>query len=75
MERDELNALWRNPDHWNRDTSYNCANDPRLLVPSRVGLGWTLNMAHPRAQLTIWLFLLCVIGIVAVVGFRASRSG
>jgi uncharacterized membrane protein len=72
MERDKLDALWRDAAHWNPDTSYNCVDDPRLLVPGRIA-GWTLNMAHPKAQLSIWLFLLCVIGIGIAVGYRISR--
>ena len=66
MDYPELRVLWNDPAHWNRDGSYNCAGDPRLFVPKRNGGGWTLNMAHPRAQLTIWLLLLGIFAFTAV---------
>jgi uncharacterized membrane protein len=71
---DDLAALWSDPKNWNRDGSYNCAADLRLFVPKRMGLGWTLNMAHPRAQTVIWSFLLAVIAFVVVIGLMAARG-
>lgn len=38
--------LYRNPE------------DPRLWVPKLVGIGWTLNFAHPTAWLVLGLLLL-----------------
>lgn len=67
MTPDDLPKLWSDPSHWNRDGSYKCRADPRLLVPKRNGGGWTLNMEHARAQLTIWAFLVVVIGIAVAV--------
>lgn len=25
--------------------------DPRIVVPKKIGIGWTLNMGHPAGQL------------------------
>ncbi|MHB1313330.1 MAG: DUF5808 domain-containing protein [Gemmatimonadaceae bacterium] len=71
MTPDELQQLWAEPSHWNRDGSYKCVADPRFMVPMRNGLGWTLNMAHPRAQMTIWGILAVVIGIAVVIALLA----
>ncbi|MHB1313748.1 MAG: DUF5808 domain-containing protein [Gemmatimonadaceae bacterium] len=71
MTPDELKRLWAEPSHWNRDGSYQCAADPRLMVPKRHGGGWTLNMAHPRAQAVIWGILTVVISIAVVVALIA----
>ena len=71
MKSDNLYSLWRNPSHWDRYGSYRCADDPRLFVNKLNGFGWTLNMAHPRAQVTIWLLLLVVVAFVLAVGFWA----
>ena len=73
MTREELDALWKDPAHWNRDTSYKCATDPRLMVAKRDGGGWTLNMAHPKAQLASWSLLMAIVALVVVLGFVVSR--
>jgi uncharacterized membrane protein len=68
-----LDALWANPDHWDRLGSYSCPDDPRLFVRDRARVGWTLNMAHRRAQMVIWVFLLAVIGFVTLMAVAAGR--
>lgn len=68
-----LRAHWGNPANWNRDGSYRCADDPRLIVPKRHGGGWTMNMAHRRAQAAMWFFLLVAAGSVVVIGYFATR--
>lgn len=70
---DHLLALWNDPKNWNRDTSYDCASDPRVFVPNRFGPGWTLNMAHRRAQAVMWTFLLAIVAIVVALGMLAIR--
>ena len=68
LTRDELDDLWHNPEHWNRDGSYRCAADPRLIIPKRDGGGWTLNVGHPRA----WMIMAgCVVLALALVGTAA----
>jgi hypothetical protein len=68
-----LHSHWENEANWNRDGSYRCADDPRLVVRKRNGVGWTLNTAHRRAQATIWYFVIGAVVIVAVIGIVASR--
>lgn len=57
--QDELHRLWSDPRNWTRIGFYRCASDPRLMVLKRVGVGYTINIAHRRS----W-FLLG--GLVAV---------
>jgi uncharacterized membrane protein len=46
---------------------YRNADDPRIFVPKLVGVGWTLNFAHPSAWLVLALLLLpALVGLVAV---------
>jgi len=73
MTTDDLESLSRDPAHWNRG-SYRCADDPRLLVRNPAGLGWTLNMAHTKAQLVIWSVLAGVVAFVTIVGWRVMRG-
>jgi uncharacterized membrane protein len=61
MARDDLRKLWENPESWNRFGRYHCENDPRLVVPKRLGFGWTLNWAHPLA----WPMVVLVVAVVA----------
>jgi uncharacterized membrane protein len=61
----ELAELRANPANWSRFGIYRCAADPRFMVRDRLGLGWTLNMAHPRAQQAIWSVLF---GVLAMLG-------
>ena len=62
----ELAELRSNPAHWTRFGTYSCAADPRLMVRDRLELGWTLNMAHPRAQTAIWSVLLAVVAMLTL---------
>ena len=55
----ELDRLWSDPAHWTRGGLYRCAADPRLMVLKRVGVGYTINVAHQRS----WFVL---IGLLAV---------
>lgn len=58
-ESGELDRLWSDPAHWTQGGLYRCAADPRLMVLKRVGVGYTINVAHPRS----WFVL---IGLLAV---------
>ncbi|HYH98676.1 DUF5808 domain-containing protein, partial [Hyalangium sp.] len=51
--------LYRNPD------------DPRLIVPKLVGIGWTLNFARPAAWILLALLLLPAI-VALIVAFSAG---
>jgi uncharacterized membrane protein len=72
---ERLDQLWNDPVHWNRDGSYKCAADPRLLVRARRGVGLTLNMSHPRANfamLLIVVFVVCILGGVIALATRGT---
>jgi uncharacterized membrane protein len=53
----QLEEFRVDPRHWSRFGIYTCPLDPRLMVRGRLGLSWTLNMAHPKAQMVIWSVL------------------
>ena len=74
MVSEDLERLWKDPSHWNRDGSYKCPTDPRLLVPKRDGGGWTLNMAHPRAGVAMVGLVIVVLSIAVGAFFYARAS-
>jgi uncharacterized membrane protein len=47
-------------------------SDPRVVVPKRMGIGWTFNFARPVAWVMLAALLLGPLLIVAVVILRAS---
>lgn len=57
-------------DHWFAGVFYVNGDDKRIVVPKRYGLGVgrTLNLAHPVA----WIVLLAPL-IVAIVGFMGHQ--
>lgn len=59
----ETDYRWGGLIYWN-------AEDPRLLVPKRLGLGWTLNFGRPAAWGLLALLLLPVVGILAILAGR-----
>ena len=64
LARNARERLWRDPHHWEPFGIYRCADDPRLFVPARRGLGWTVNMGHRRAQTVLWSGLAVIIAFV-----------
>lgn len=59
---------------WRGGLLYVNREDPALLVPKRVGVGWTLNVGHPVGRaLAIGLLLLVATGLA--VGLAASLAG
>lgn len=56
MTQDNDPYGWRDPRHWRGGWLHIYANrnDPRLWVPKRrPGLGWTLNVLHPKARVAL----------------------
>lgn len=51
---------------------YGEARDPDLWIPKRIGVGWTLNFAHPAARWVLALLLLAPIAVVAAAYFVAT---
>jgi uncharacterized membrane protein len=52
---------------------YRDAGDPDLWIPKRIGIGWTLNFAHPAAWWVLALLLLVPIVVVAA-AFSVATS-
>lgn len=60
----------RNPSAWHA-VLYADRDDPALLVPKRIGIGYTINFGHPAAiPLMALLALVPIAGIVAAVWLR-----
>ncbi|MBM2621843.1 hypothetical protein JIG36_40700 [Actinoplanes sp. LDG1-06] len=53
-------------EHWRAGMFYVNRDDPRLLVPRRSGLGWTVNFGHPAGWAVLTLLLaIPVAGVLA----------
>jgi hypothetical protein len=46
---EKLQRLWNDPANWKAGMFYNCKADPRVIVPKKFGIGWTINFAHASA--------------------------
>jgi uncharacterized membrane protein len=51
---------------------YSDAGDPDLWIPKRIGIGWTLNFAHPAAWWVMALLLLVPLAIVGTLFLVAT---
>ena len=57
----------RTPDEcWKLGIFYFNRNDPALFVEKRFGIGWTVNMANPRALLVLGGIVLFMAAILAI---------
>lgn len=55
--------------HWRLGLIYVNPEDPAVMVPQRVGVGWTLNLARPLS----WVFLVALLLPAAAVTVLAVR--
>ena len=60
------------PRDWRGGLFYADAEDPRLVVPKRSGIGWTFNYARRAAWVVTALLLLGPLAIVAAMMLRAA---
>ncbi|MEI9959985.1 MAG: DUF5808 domain-containing protein [Limisphaerales bacterium] len=44
-----LKQLWSNSANWQLGCIYYCHADPRVIVPKKWGIGWTMNFARASA--------------------------
>lgn len=51
---------------WRFAVFYFDQNDPRLWVPKRTHLGWTLNFAHSASWLVLGVSTLAVVAVAVV---------
>ena len=63
--REAKNLLGEQPDaaHYRWGVIYVNPEDPRLWVEKRLGVGWTINYAHPAAG---WMTLLLLLPVIVV---------
>jgi uncharacterized membrane protein len=63
--RDTWQALAQAPrsEHYRSGGFYVNPDDPRVWVPKRVGVGWTLNYGRPGAYLVTLLLVACMVGL------------
>jgi uncharacterized membrane protein len=50
--------------HWKAGVFYFDPANPAVLVPKRVGIGWTVNLGHPVGVAAMLVLLIGVIGLV-----------
>ena len=58
-------------DGW-RGLIYMNPDDPRLVVPKRLGIGWTFNFAKPSAWVILALLMLGPMALVALILLQAA---
>jgi uncharacterized membrane protein len=54
---------------WRFVVFYFDKNDPRIWVPKRTNLGWTLNFAHNASWFVLGVFVLSVIVAAGIVAY------
>jgi uncharacterized membrane protein len=50
----------KDTNHWRLGIFYFNPNNKSIFVPERLGLGWTINFAHPIS----WIIVLTIFGFV-----------
>lgn len=77
MKRErEGQAGWNDPSHWRGGWLglYVNGRDRRLWVRKKPpGIGWTLNLGHPRARRVLAGFLVVVVAGILAAAFLDSR--
>jgi uncharacterized membrane protein len=58
-----------NPAHWKLQIFYCNPDEPRLFVPKRTGIPFTLNFARPMA----WAITGAVVALIIIVAIANNR--
>jgi len=66
--RQEVSMLFRRHSPWKAGILFYDSRDPRIVVPNRFGVGWTLNLANK------WSWAIVGVLGAAVVYSRRVRS-
>ena len=75
MTLEELDKLFENPANRSWGVFYCCAEDPRIIAPSRpTWRGWQINFAHPRALPFLLLYLGVLVGPLLLVALLGPRD-
>ena len=75
--KDPLDTLWSDRANWTSDGLfglYRCAADPRAWVPKRVGIGYTINLAHRQSWFLFGGFLVVAMAPLVVQGALGPRA-
>ncbi|WP_346961492.1 DUF5808 domain-containing protein [Clostridium sp.] len=65
--KDETDELYKDDDDkWILGSIYYNKNDPAWMVEKRLGVGWTVNFAHPKSWLAIGGLILFIIGNIVM---------
>jgi hypothetical protein len=75
MTHDEAEALRSRDEHWTLHLIYACHEDPRVIVRSRLPIGWTWNFGHRFVLPTLVAFILIAIGPAALLWATGVRDG
>jgi uncharacterized membrane protein len=61
--------------NWIAGLIYYNPDDPNLIVPKRLGYGWTINFGHPRGKLFLGVLIgLILLPIVLMIFFPGLAS-
>jgi hypothetical protein len=75
MTPEELESCRKDPQNQKWSVFYCCKADPRLIVPKRLKwMGWTVNVAHPRAILVSLLLITIVAVPMSIVAANGAGN-
>jgi hypothetical protein len=75
MTLEELDKLFEDPANRPWGVFYHCADDPRIIAPSRPTWGgWQINFAHPRAVSFLLFYLGVLIGPLLLAALLGPRD-
>ena len=75
----DTDRCWEDPANWKLGLLYVCPQDPRVLVPKRIGIGWTFNLGVVGGQaacgvLTAVIAISVVASLVCAAGHCLERE-
>ncbi|WP_346940633.1 DUF5808 domain-containing protein [uncultured Clostridium sp.] len=66
-EKDEKDELYKDDDDkWILGSIYYNKNDPAWMVEKRLGVGWTVNFAHPKSWIAVGGLVVFIIGSIVM---------
>lgn len=65
--KDEKDELYKDDDDkWILGSIYYNKNDPAWMVEKRLGVGWTVNFAHPKSWIAVGGLIVFIIGSIVM---------
>ena len=74
---EKLQQLWSDSANWKAGMFYNCQADPRVIVPKRFGIGWTINFARASAfpvLIVLAAFIGLPLALLSLHGYAGTRA-